>query len=189
MLKRFKGEFFTLPNILTYARVALIPFIVWTYCYLKLNYVSAVLVALSGLTDCVDGYIARHWNMITDFGKIIDPIADKMTQITVVACLAYNYPLMLVLVGVLIFKEFFVGIMGLMVLKATDIVDGSRWYGKAATILFYLVIVLLLVTPIDLGTANLLILCCLAAMIASLVLYTVRYTMILSRYSKKENKN
>ncbi|MBQ8208888.1 MAG: CDP-alcohol phosphatidyltransferase family protein [Clostridia bacterium] len=188
MLKRFKGEFFTLPNLLTYARVALIPFIVWTYCYLKLNYVSAVLVAFSGLTDCIDGYIARHWNMITDFGKIIDPIADKMTQITVVACLAYNYPLMLILVGVLIFKEFFVGVMGLLVLRATDIVDGSKWYGKAATILFYLVIVLLLVVPMTISTANLLILCCLIGMIISLVLYTVRYTLILTRSSKKTNK-
>ena len=98
MFKRFKGEFFTLPNLLSYARIILIPFIVWTYCYLKMKYLSAALVALSGLTDCADGYIARHWGLITDFGKIIDPIADKLTQITVVACLAYNYPLMLILV-------------------------------------------------------------------------------------------
>ena len=82
MFKRFKGEFVTLPNLLSYARIALIPFIAWTFCYLKMNYLSAVLVAISGLTDCVDGYIARHFDMITDFGKIIDPIADKLTQIT-----------------------------------------------------------------------------------------------------------
>ena len=188
MFKRFKGEYFTLPNLLTYARVILIPFIVWTYFGLKQYYVSAALIIISGLTDCVDGYIARHWNMITDFGKIIDPIADKMTQIIIVACLAYRYRLMLVLVGVLLFKEFFVGIMGLLVLKATDVVDGSRWYGKIATILFYLVIVLLLVVPMSNKVADLLIICCLATMIASLVLYTVRYTLILTRSSKKSDK-
>ena len=189
MFKRFKGEFFTLPNLLSYARIILIPFIVWTYCYLKMKYLSAALVALSGLTDCADGYFARHWGLITDFGKIIDPIADKLTQITVVACLAYNYPLMLILVGVLIFKELFVGVMGLLVLKATNIVDGSKWFGKAATILFYFVIVMLLVVPMPTETANLLITCCLAGMVASLVLYTVRYTLILTKAPKKTSKD
>lgn len=185
MFKRFKGEFVTLPNLLSYARIALIPFIAWTFCYLKMNYLSAVLVAISGLTDCVDGYIARHFDMITDFGKIIDPIADKLTQITVVACLSFSYPFMLVLVGLLIFKEIFVGLMGFFVLKATDIVEGSRWYGKAATILFYFVIVLLLAVPMSKEIANLLIFCCLLGMVLSLVLYTVRYTLILTRNLKK----
>ncbi len=188
MLKRFKGEFFTIPNLLTYVRAIMIPFIVWTYFGIKEYYVSAALIVISGLTDCVDGYIARHWNLITDFGKIIDPIADKLTQITVVACLGYRYRLMLILVGVLIFKELFVGVMGLLVLKATDVVDGSRWYGKLATILFYLVVVLLLVVPMSDNAANLLILCCLVSMIASLVLYTVRYTLILTRAPKKMSK-
>ena len=188
MLKRFKGEFFTVPNLLSYARIILIPFIVWTY-YLKMKYLSASLIVLSGLTDCIDGYIARHYELITDFGKIIDPIADKLTQITVVACLAYNYPLMLILVGVLIFKELFVGLMGYLVLKATDVVDGSKWYGKMATILFYLIIVLLLVIPMTVKTANLLILCCLCAMVLSLVLYTARYAMILSEMHKKSDNN
>ncbi|MBR4296257.1 MAG: CDP-alcohol phosphatidyltransferase family protein [Clostridia bacterium] len=188
MLKRFKGEFFTVPNILSYVRIILIPFIVWTYFGVEPKYLAALLVALSGLTDLVDGYIARHYNMITSFGKIIDPIADKLTQVTVVACVAFRYKLMFVLVGVLIFKDLFVGVMGLLVLKATDEVEGSRWYGKIATLLFYLVIILLLVIDMSTKTADLLILCCLAGMIVSLVLYTVRYTLILTRtHNKKEN--
>ncbi len=185
MLKRFKGEFFTLPNLLTYVRAAMIPFIVWTYLGLKEYYISAALIVISGLTDSVDGYIARHFGMITDFGKIIDPIADKLTQITVVACLGFRYPLMFLLVGILIFKELFVGIMGLLVLRATDVVDGSKWYGKLATILFYLVVILLLVIPgLSDNMANLLIVCCISGMIASFVLYTIRYTMILSNTKK-----
>lgn len=184
MLKRFKGEFFTVPNLLSYARIILIPFIVWTY-FMKMKYISASLIVISGLTDCIDGYIARHYELITDFGKIIDPIADKLTQIAVVACLAYNYPMMLVLVGVLIFKELFVGLMGYLVLRATDIVDGAKWYGKMATIMFYLIIVLLLVIPMAVSTANILILFCLCAMVISLVLYTVRYAVILSGVRKK----
>ncbi len=185
MLKRFKGEFFTLPNLLTYARVILIPFIVWTYVDLKEYYISAALIFVSGLTDCVDGYIARHWKLVTDFGKIIDPIADKMTQIIIVSCLAYRYHLMLVLVGILLFKEFFIGVMGLFVVRATDVVEGSRWYGKLATILFYFVILLLVVCDLPEAYANLLILCCIGAMVLSLVLYTVRYTLILAGLRRK----
>ena len=184
MLKRFKGEFFTVPNLLSYSRIVLIPFIVWTY-FLRMKYISASLVVISGLTDCVDGYIARHYSLITDFGKIIDPIADKLTQITVVACLAYNYPMMLVLVGILVFKEIFVGLMGYLVLRATDVVDGAKWYGKMATILFYLIIVVLLIIPMSLSAANILIMFCICAMVLSLVLYTVRYGMILSGVRKK----
>ncbi|MEE0968366.1 MAG: CDP-alcohol phosphatidyltransferase family protein [Clostridia bacterium] len=188
MMKRFKGEFFTLPNLLTYARVILIPFIVWTYVFLKEYYISAALIFLSGLTDCVDGYIARHFNLITDFGKIIDPIADKMTQIIIVSCLAYRYRLMILLVGILLFKEFFVGVMGLLVLKATDVVEGSRWYGKLATILFYFVILLLVAADLTEAQANFPIICCIAAMVLSLVLYTVRYTLILVALPKKQKK-
>lgn len=188
MFKRFKGEFLTIPNILSYVRIILVPFIVWSYWQLRMYHLSAALIVLSGLTDCVDGYIARHYNMITDFGKIIDPIADKLTQITVVACLAYRYQLMFVLIGVLIFKELFVGVMGFAVLKVTDIVDGSRWYGKVATILFYLIITILLLFEMSESMANLLIFCCLVGMVVSLVLYTVRYTRILASSVKKTDK-
>ncbi|MBE6537910.1 MAG: CDP-alcohol phosphatidyltransferase family protein [Ruminococcaceae bacterium] len=188
MFKRFKGEFFTIPNILSYVRIILVPFIVWSYCSLHMYYLSAALIVLSGLTDFVDGYIARHYGMITDFGKIIDPIADKLTQITVVACLAYKYQFMFVLIGVLIFKEIFVGVMGFAVLKVTDVVDGSRWYGKVATIVFYLIMTVLLVFKMSDDIANLLILLCLIGMVVSLVLYTVRYTRILAHTVKKTDK-
>ncbi len=188
MLKRFKGQFFTLPNILTYARALLIPFIVWTYMGLKEYYISAALIFISGLTDCVDGFIARRFGLITDLGKIIDPIADKMTQIIVVACLASRYKLMILLVGILFFKEFFVGTMGYFVVKATNVVEGSRWYGKLATILFYFVILLLAVADLPPYAANLCIIICMAAMILSLVLYTVRYTLILMNAQGKNSK-
>lgn len=191
MYKRFKDEIWTLPNILTYIRIIFIPFIVWTYCGLGEYHISAILVALSGLTDCADGYIARHFNMVTDFGKIIDPIADKLTQLTVVACLGTRFPMMFLLVGVLVIKELIVSALGFAVVKATDVVEGSRWYGKLATIVFYLVIILLLtVKSLSDATANLLILCCIGGMILSFVMYIYRYTHILitKKKSKKETK-
>lgn len=187
MLKRFKGEFFTLPNILSYARIALIPLIVWAYCGLKLYSLSAVLVALSGLTDTLDGIIARKCNLITDFGKIIDPIADKLTQISIVLCLCARYRMMLWLAGLLVLKEIFVGLMGFAVMKVTDTVVGSRWYGKLATILFYFVILLLLAFPtMPEEISNLLISSCIACMLLSLALYTVCFSKMLSK--SKHNK-
>ncbi len=186
MFKRFRGEIWTIPNILTYIRIIFIPFIVWTYCGLQKYYVSALLIALSGLTDCADGYIARHFNMITDFGKIVDPIADKLTQITVVACLGTRFPLMFVLVGLLVVKELAVSLLGFAVVKATDVVEGSRWYGKLATIIFYIAIILLLTVPMNKSVADLIILCCIGVMILSFVMYIARYSHIL--ITKKKEK-
>ena len=151
-------------------------------------YLAAALVVVSGLTDCIDGYIARHYNMITDLGKIVDPLADKLTQITIVACLVYRYRLMWVLVGLLVFKELFVSLMGFAVMRTTNVVEGSRWYGKLATIIFYLIIVMLLVLDVEGQWANALILLCIAGMSVSLVLYTVRYARILISAKKDKQK-
>lgn len=184
MLKRFKGEYINIPNILSYARIILIPIIVWSFFSLEEYKLSALLVAISGLTDCVDGFIARHFNMVTDFGKIIDPLADKLTQITIIACLSYRFPLMMLLVGVLVIKELCIVIMAYFVMKRTDNVEGSRWYGKVSTILFYLVMIILLAFNPSPVVAEMLILCCLAGIVLALVLYVIRYSLILSNYNK-----
>ena len=80
---RFHGQFFSIPNILSYVRLGMIPAIVWVYCGRKDYILASILMVISGITDIVDGWIARHYNLITDWGKIIDPIADKLTQIAV----------------------------------------------------------------------------------------------------------
>lgn len=186
MFKRFKGEFLTLPNVLTYARIALIPLIVWAYCGLHAYRAAAVLIVVSGLTDFLDGFLARHYHMITDFGKIMDPIADKLTQITVVAALGSRYPKMLYLAGMLVFKELLIGVMGLFVLKKTNYVEGAKWYGKVATILFYLDITLLIALPkLPQAVADTLILVSAIGMGAALVLYVARYSLILLHLKKQ----
>ena len=77
-MNRFKGQYFSVPNILSYIRIALVPFIVATFFSKDHRTLSTVLILISGLSDCVDGFIARRFNMITDFGKFLDPLADKM---------------------------------------------------------------------------------------------------------------
>ena len=94
-----KDQIFTLPNLLSVIRLMLIPLIVYLYCFKKLYGEAVLFIILSGATDIVDGFIARKFNMISDFGKILDPIADKLTQVTVIFCLATRFTELWLLVG------------------------------------------------------------------------------------------
>lgn len=125
---------FTLPNLLSFVRLALIPLIV--YLFEAENYWWAFgMLLLSGATDVIDGWIARTFHLVSDFGKAIDPIADKLTQIAVLFCLMRDYWWVL---AVLIFKECFIGIMTLIALRQTHSVYSAGWYGKLCTVVIYL---------------------------------------------------
>lgn len=139
-------RFWTIPNILTLVRFALIPLILWLYIVPKDYITAAVVVGISGLTDVVDGIIARKFNMVTDIGKIIDPIADKLTQATVIFCLALRYRAMIALFVAHFIKELTMGIMGLIALKKKTITS-AKWYGKMSTVVLFFVTVIHLIFP------------------------------------------
>ena len=127
-----------IPNILTILRFFIIPFIV--YYLIGDNYIAAfILLTLSGLTDVLDGAIARKFNFITNFGKLIDPIADKTTQLSILCTLVCKGIIPLWIVIVVLFKEAFM-VSGASFLYGKDLVVSSKWYGKVATVLFYLAI-------------------------------------------------
>ena len=128
---------FTLPNMLSFFRLCLIPVMVWLYCAERNYPLAGSVLILSGLTDIVDGFIARTFNMISDLGKILDPIADKLTQGAMLLCLLLRFPLMRPLLILILAKEIFMSITGLMVIKKTGSVYGAKWHGKAATCLLY----------------------------------------------------
>ena len=175
-LSRFKGQFFTIPNILSYLRLLLIPLIVWL-CFFKSCFSGAAwIMGFSALTDIVDGYIARKYNMVTDWGKIIDPIADKSTQIVMAFCLIWTYPIMWSMLILLMLKELYMGIIGLIFIKKTGKVEGSEWYGKATTVLFFVVVLSLMLFS-NLPTVAIYSLVAMenAAIILSMFLYTHRY--------------
>ena len=103
-----KEQVFTIPNALCFLRILIIPLIVWGFFFLDVwysHYVTAGIILFSALLDVIDGKIARKFNMVTDFGKAIDPIADKLTQVTVATCLAIKYVLMRALVVLFVLKE------------------------------------------------------------------------------------
>lgn len=128
-----------IPNILTMIRFFLIPIIVGNLIHG--NYIFAfIFLTLSGLTDILDGYIARKFNFITNFGKLIDPLADKATQIAVLAVLALQHIIPVWILIIVLLKEFIM-ISGASFLYGKEFVVSSKWYGKLSTVLFYVAIV------------------------------------------------
>ena len=167
-------DFFSVPNLISYLRLILIPFIIWAYCEKESGLLTAILVAVSGFTDVLDGKIARRFNMVTDIGKVLDPIADKLTQAAMMYCLLTKYELMLPALIVLIVKEIFMAVTAIMETKYSAKINSALWYGKACTVILYAVmLILLFFTNIPLWLANTLIAISIAAMIISTVLYGI----------------
>ncbi len=133
-----------IPNALSLLRLILIPCFITLY-FLDWKLWAFIALLISGVTDCLDGFIARRLGQITDCGKLLDPLADKLTQVTVVVCLTTTYIEILPLTIICFVKELCQGIGGLILLRNRCEVRGAKWFGKASTVIFYvcmLVIVL-----------------------------------------------
>lgn len=175
-MKRFnKKDIFTIPNILCYIRILLIP----VFCFIYLtadsteDYILAISVVLfSSLTDLFDGMIARTFNMVTELGKALDPIADKLTLAAFAICLAIKYPLMWALIGLMAVKEGYMAIMGIKFLKHDKMLDGAMWFGKVCTAtLFTGLFVLFFFVKMPIIAANIIIAVMMAIMLFTLIMY------------------
>lgn len=144
---KYKTNFFNIPNYLCYFRILLIPVFLLVYFCAEWEYhyvIAAFILVLSGLSDFLDGFIARKFNMVTDFGKIIDPIADKLTQFTIAITLLFAYPLAWILLVIIVLKDGMLGIVGLYLYDYGVRAKGASWWGKIATAYFYVVVILLI---------------------------------------------
>ena len=119
-----------IPNVLTLVRVILVPVFIALYCCGQTGLAFAAYVAAS-LTDAVDGRLARRLNQVTDFGKLMDPLADKLMQMSMMFCLAGTGYLPWWVLFVLLAKEAVMVAGGALLLKR-DVVVMSNWSGKAA---------------------------------------------------------
>lgn len=150
-MKHFsKKEIFSIPNLMGYFRILLIP----VFCYLYLTaeneheyFLAALVVLISSLTDLFDGKIARRFHMVTELGKALDPIADKLTHAALAICLATRYPLMWVLIALLAVKEGYMGIMGLIFLRKGKMLNGAMWFGKVCTAILFAGLFVLFLFP------------------------------------------
>lgn len=128
-----------IPNILTILRFIFIPFIVIAIA--GEQYVLAIILfTLSSLTDVLDGFIARKFGFITDLGKLLDPLADKLTQISIIATLCIYQILPEWMIITLVMKELILFLGAAFLYKKRDVVVSSKWYGKATTVLIYLAV-------------------------------------------------
>lgn len=169
----------TIPNLLSCFRLILAGLFVWVYLKEGLTdgrpWLIAIL-AISALTDMLDGRIARRFHMISDLGKVLDPIADKVTQGVLILCLPSEYRLMRPILILFIIKELYMAIAGARVLMKTHRNEGAKWYGKLSTAVTYVVMILLFLIPdMPLAAANTLIGISGICMLLSLSMYIRLY--------------
>ncbi len=146
-----KKEFFYAPNILSYIRILLIP--VFVYLYIKADtdiecFYAALALGISSLSDLLDGKIARKFNMISELGIALDPIADKLTHIAVAVCLCTRHIIFLIPVCILVCKETYMGVMNLYKIKTKKKkLGGAEMFGKVSTAIVFIAMILLVLFP------------------------------------------
>lgn len=175
-----ENRIITIPNILSVCRIIMIPVFIWAYCCRKEYPLAFLILCLSGITDLVDGFIARTFHMVSNLGKALDPLADKLTQGAVLLCLGSRYPQMLFLAGLLVAKEIITGLMSLSAIHKTKEVKGADWHGKVTTCLLYFTMLLhILWGGIPQTTSVLLTVLCVIMMAVSFVMYFRRNVTLL----------
>lgn len=140
IIKDWKKEILTIPNLLSFFRLVLIP--VYMTIYLKAqdtgDYILAgSILAVSCATDAVDGKIARKFNMITTFGKFLDPLADKLTQFSLLLCLAIRHPVLWPVFSLFVLKELFQLFAGILTARHGYILKGALISGKICTTILF----------------------------------------------------
>ncbi len=149
-IKDWRKEIFTVPNLLSLFRLVLIPIYVAIYLNAQSSadyYLAASILAVSCLTDMIDGKIARHFNMITSLGKVLDPVADKATQLTLIICLAVKYNALRYLLGLFVLKESFQLIAGSINLRKGKMLKGALISGKICTTVLFISLIVMVMLP------------------------------------------
>lgn len=159
----YQDKIITIPNLLSVFRILLIPLILWLYMVKQAYLWSVAVILFSGFTDIVDGFIARRFHMISNVGKVLDPVADKLTQCALLVCLISRYSWMWIPVAFFVVKELVQGVLGYIAMKKLQgKAYGAFWYGKASTVTLYLSMAVLFFFPSfpEMGAKILCALCC-----------------------------
>lgn len=185
-----RKDLWAIPNILCYLRFLLIPVFVVLYIkaetpreYLR----AAAVVFSSGLTDFLDGFIARKFQMVTELGKLIDPLADKLTQASLIFVLVVEIKWMFLLLILFVLMQLFMLTAGLVMLKKGTKLNGAKWFGKVSTAVFYAVMLVLISVPNLIQTAkNILMLVCGGFLLLSFLMYIREYLFMYRSLADKK---
>lgn len=191
-LKEMKlKDYFNIPNLLGYLRILLLPLFLYLYAHADTEKdfaVSLFVLFISMMTDLFDGKIARRFSMVTEFGKILDPVADKLTQFVLALALLTRYPLMLWFVLLFIVKELYMVLMGLYLIKKGKGVNGAKMYGKiCTTVIFAGIFVLLIFPDLPYVICNIIILIMGIFCVSTLCRYLVFHHDLLKNVDKKRS--
>ena len=146
----WKKDVLTIPNMLSLFRLALIPLYVGIYLNAEDAadyYLASAILAVSCLTDLIDGQIARRFNMISTVGKILDPFADKITQFTLVVCLAIRHSVLWIIVCLIFVKEIFQLVAGIIAFRRGRMLKGAQITGKVCTTVLFVSLILMVMLP------------------------------------------
>lgn len=179
LFHNWKKEILTIPNMLSLFRLVLIPVYIVIYLNAKSSsdyILAAMILAVSCLTDLIDGKIARHFNMISNLGKLLDPVADKATQFTLIICLAIRYNVLWYLVGLFVLKEGFQLVAGGLRLRKGRMLKGAQLTGKiCTTILFVSLILMVMIPTLSVKTINIIAIVDAIFMLIAFVDYIIVY--------------
>ena len=156
LYKNWKKDICSIPNLLSLFRLVLIPVYVSIYLHAETReqYILAgCILAVSCLTDMIDGKIARKYNMITTLGKMLDPLADKLTQLTLTLCLSLKYPVLYPVLALLVVKELVQLALGVLFLRRGKMLPGALMAGKVCTTVLFVSLIALVLLPGMPGTA------------------------------------
>lgn len=173
-----KKDNFNIPNMLSFIRIIIIiPFVLY---FLNDDYLfAALMLVLSGVSDMFDGIIARKLNQITKLGKILDPVADKLTLTAVIICMGVKFPEIVPLVVILILKDLSMLIAGSFLLKKGIEPAAAKWYGKLSTVVFYVSVIIIVALKAIWGINNPVISISLLTVTAAFMLFALfKYFMI-----------
>lgn len=173
-----------IPNILSGLRIVMIPFFIWQMLAGNTLAAGLILVA-SGLTDTLDGNLARRFGWVSDLGKVLDPVADKLTQTAVSLCLMIRIPQLWFFFAIMIIKDLIMLVLGGYLTKGGVKLEGARWFGKVSTVVFYTVMILIVLIPgIPMPLTALLLALAAGCAIMAAVMYLPEYR----RYKAERNR-
>ena len=189
MKAKIREEILTIPNILSICRILMIISVVVLFVN-ELYLISGIVLIVSGITDILDGFIARRFNMVSALGKALDPFADKLTQFAVLICLTFMNKYVLIPFVILVLRDGFMLLTGLSIFKKTHNTFSARWYGKVATVFTYALMCAMLVFKTQLEELPALLVSLIivdAALIAfSFIMYAIRNTRELHKIPEEE---
>lgn len=175
----WKKEIWTIPNLLSLFRLTLIPVYLNLYVNARSDQdytLSAVILGVSCMTDLADGKIARKFNMISNVGKVLDPLADKLTQLGLLICLYGRSRLLRFLLVIFLIKEFWQLFVMIAAMRRGKALNGALMSGKVSTTVLFLGLGLIFLFPnMAERTVNRICLVCLAFLLYAFADYAQAY--------------